>query len=408
VSTGSITAWSWNIDGANVSAQQNVSISFNDLLPHLVQLVVQTNFGCIDSAIHYAQMNPLPTTDMLTGWGCFPGSNTFIDMSSVQGGHIVGWEWNFGDSSLPGTTSYTMHSYSAPGEYLITLKVFSDKGCFSTDTQTAIVWTSPKLFFTPAKIEGCAPLEIRFGANVTAGDADISNWQWYYGNGISDTLSDPAVVVYDQSGNYSVSVKVTDAHGCSDEAYYQNLVTVFPKPTAGYTYNPESTNIYDPLISFYDSSLDAVAWRWDFGDGFGSEELNPVHAYATAGTFDVLQIVTSEHGCVDTMHSSIEISPEYLYNIPNAFTPNNDGINDYFIGKGIGVKDFKMYIFDRWGLKIYETIDQSKPWDGIYKSHLAQEDVYVYKIVLTDVFEHYHEFIGKVTLLRGREEEAAN
>jgi len=406
VSSGSITSWSWNIDGTIVSAQQNVSVSFNDLLQHPVQLVVQTDFGCVDSAFQYAHMNPLPTPDMLTTNGCFPGNNTFLDKSFVEGGHIVGWEWNFGDNSVPATTSYSTHEYGATGEYIVTLKVYSNKGCISTGTQTTTVWARPVINFTPENIEGCEPLEVRFTANATAGDAEITKWHWSFGNGINDTHYDE-VVVYDQSGIYSVSLAVIDTHGCSDVAIYQNLVTVFPKPMAGFTYNPPSTNIYNPTISFYDSSLDAVAWRWEFGDGSGSEELNPVHVYATAGDFDVLQIVTSEHGCLDTLHSIIEIIPEYLYNIPNAFTPNDDGINDYFIGQGIGIKDFRMYIFDRWGLKIYETTDQSKPWNGIYKGHHAQEDVYVYKIVLTDAFEKYHEFIGKVTLLRGREEETA-
>jgi gliding motility-associated-like protein len=99
---------------------------------------------------------------------------------------------------------------------------------------------------------------------------------------------------------------------------------------------------------------------------------------------------------------TVEIVPESTFYIPNAFTPNGDGENDYFTGKGIGIVNYHMQIFDRWGMMIFETYDLYQGWDGRANggSGIAQQDTYVYKINLTDIFHQQHYYIGAVNLLK--------
>jgi len=86
--------------------------------------------------------------------------------------------------------------------------------------------------------------------------------------------------------------------------------------------------------------------------------------------------------------------------IPNAFSPNKDGLNDYFGPKGQfeSITSFNMYIFDRWGQIVFYTNDLNKMWDGTFHGAIKQ-DTYAYKIVVQDVFNDVFEFIGTVILL---------
>ena len=96
------------------------------------------------------------------------------------------------------------------------------------------------------------------------------------------------------------------------------------------------------------------------------------------------------------------IEPDFMFYIPNAFTPDGDGINDSFIGQGMFVNEFEMLIFDRWGNLIYKTDDITKPWDGKANSgnESAQMDVYIYLIKVTDFKLTKHSYRGTVTLVK--------
>jgi gliding motility-associated-like protein len=108
-------------------------------------------------------------------------------------------------------------------------------------------------------------------------------------------------------------------------------------------------------------------------------------------------------GCEDRTSMTVKIDPEFTFYIPNCFTPEAaDGINDIFTGMGIGIEKYEMWVFDRWGEKIFYTDDIHKGWNGKRSGHenVVQQDVYVWKVKLTDVFNKKHEYIGHVTLLK--------
>jgi gliding motility-associated-like protein len=123
---------------------------------------------------------------------------------------------------------------------------------------------------------------------------------------------------------------------------------------------------------------------------------------AIAGSYLATLLVTNANGCVDTATNTIIVLPEFTFFIPNAFTPNGDGVNDDFNGKGIGIIKYEMMIFDRWGNMIFYTDSLYKNWDGRanHGSDVAQQDVYVWKVRLTDVFDKKHSYIGTVTIVK--------
>jgi gliding motility-associated-like protein len=112
-------------------------------------------------------------------------------------------------------------------------------------------------------------------------------------------------------------------------------------------------------------------------------------------------VVSSANNCSDTITKPVNITPVASVIIPNSFTPNNDGKNDVFIFKqlGIDVLTSEFSIFDRWGTQIYYT-ENGTPWDGTYKGELVMQDTYIYRLVCEDLLGKYYEYEGHVLLLK--------
>ena len=95
------------------------------------------------------------------------------------------------------------------------------------------------------------------------------------------------------------------------------------------------------------------------------------------------------------------IEPEFTLYIPNAFSPDGDGVNDFFIPKGAEFIHFEMEIYNRWGEKVYNTNNIDQPWSGKGKNgDEIQQGVYVYKIWIRDFKEENHYYVGNVTLIK--------
>ena len=134
---------------------------------------------------------------------------------------------------------------------------------------------------------------------------------------------------------------------------------------------------------------------------------HPTHTYNNelAYTYTVTLNVTNQYGCTDDTSLTVIVEPEFTFYIPNAFTPNGDGKNDMFFGTGIGIDKYDIWIFDRWGNMIFHGDDLYDFWDGKVQRtgsslEICQEDVYVWKVALTDVFGKKHKYIGHVTLIK--------
>jgi gliding motility-associated-like protein len=186
-------------------------------------------------------------------------------------------------------------------------------------------------------------------------------------------------------------------------------IVVYPLPVAEFSASPNPTSIIDPTIHFTDLSQgNPITWAWTFGDSGSDTIQNPSHTYPNDNTgihyYTVTLFITDQHGCTSTVDHVVEVDPEFTFYVPNCFTPNNDGTNDLFFTYGVGVVQFKMWIFDRWGNKIWWTDDMNKGWNGKVlggaSDEVVQEDVYVWKVQLTDVFDKKHSYVGHVSVIK--------
>jgi gliding motility-associated-like protein len=266
---------------------------------------------------------------------------------------------------------------------------------------------------------GCPlPHCVTFTDNTPAitGPSQIVNWTWRLGDGttVSANNNAPQHHCYTNSSpsqlaQFDITLIAVSDSACVDSLVKHSYITVYPKPIAAYTVSPNPATVTEPLVYFANQSQDFTKWWWGFGDGGplkqDSVNIDPTHFYssANAASYPTQLIVANQYGCLDTAYVTVDIGPEFVFYIPNCFTPNSDGINDGFIGKGIGITRYEMWIFDRWGNMIYYTDDINKPWDGRVqgKPNPVQQDVYVWKVKLVDVFAKKHDYVGHVTVLRG-------
>lgn len=174
-------------------------------------------------------------------------------------------------------------------------------------------------------------------------------------------------------------------------------------PTANFEANPATTNTTNSLIHFMNQSVGAQSYLWDFGDGTGSTEENPVHPYLVADTFTVFLQITDAYGCIDTVSKTVIVFDDFNLFIPNAFTPNNDEKNEVFrpYGRGINfARPYQMLIYDRWGKLVFSSIQLEHGWNGkIDGANIKSNGVFTYYISIFDIANAKHVFKGTFTVM---------
>lgn len=157
-------------------------------------------------------------------------------------------------------------------------------------------------------------------------------------------------------------------------------------------------------VQFRDLSFeDIVKWSWNFGDDSVSDHQNPLHTFPDTGRYIVELVVEDARGCRDTIQNPIKSYPPFSFWIPTAFTPDGDGINDFFSGVGEGFVTYEMYIYNRWGEMIFHTDNYNEKWGQVGRNIMIDNipiDTYVYKIILYTPTEERKEFIGRITVIR--------
>lgn len=122
--------------------------------------------------------------------------------------------------------------------------------------------------------------------------------------------------------------------------------------------------------------------------------------FQDAGSFPVTLMVKNQYGCTDSITKVVVVEPEFTLYIPNAFSPNADGLNEVFIAQGEGIENFKMEIFDRWGENIFNSDNLYAGWDGTYKGRICKVDTYVWRITVSASKTIKKVITGTVTLIR--------
>jgi gliding motility-associated-like protein len=155
------------------------------------------------------------------------------------------------------------------------------------------------------------------------------------------------------------------------------------------------------VVSFTNNSTNANSYSWNFGNGNTANTTNvSSQTYSNAGTYTVY-LTASNGACSDMDYVVITVLNEEptLY-VPNAFTPNGDSINDVFLVGATNIKEFNIIIFDRWGLKMFESSDIKVGWDGTVNGTIVSDGTYFHLINAKDIDGKEIKKQGTITLFK--------
>lgn len=387
------TGYLWN------TGDNTQTITVTPLTTSTFTVTVTDNNGCSATDDVIVDVNSLPPANAGNDFSICTGNTGNLNAS---GGVTYAWSPPNGLSNT--NTANPVANPASQTTYTVT--VTDANGCSQTDAVVVSIFPSPVISFVADKYSGCPPLIVNFTDNTTPA---IQTWIWDFDDPQSGVFNNSGMQnpshIYNMPGTYSVTLTVTTTDGCTKSLTQNNIIQVFPNPVADFTSIPQQTTLEAPIVQFLNNSQNAIAYYWNFGEPSSQNTSNlpsPIHIFQNEGTFNVMLLVTSSDGCTDSTSGTIRILPTYSIFIPNAFTPNGDGINDYFGPAVTNIEEFLMLIYDRWGEKVFETDNLFKPWDGCINNSMevGTQDVYSYVIILKDFMGETHKYIGHVALIR--------
>lgn len=327
---------------------------------------------------------------------------TFSIAYTGNAGSSATYDWNFDGGQIlagSGQGPYDV-SWDTEGSKTITLSV-TEEGCpGEPSSQSVEVLQSPQPLFEADNLEGCDPLTVTFANNSTNLSNDVT-YLWSFGNGDESSDQNPSHT-FTGPGTYTISLTVTNDGLCSNINTQNSYIVVYETPVAEFDADPMETVLEASTIKFTNSSTgnDQLNYHWDFGDGTTSDQKDPSHTYSETGTFTVVLTTGTDNGCESEMQKEVIVHPDFAVYAPTAFTPNGDGLNDKFEVKGVGIKQFKIQIFSRWGDLIFEADNLEDYWDGRGPDgKLVPPGTYVYTIFYRSMLDRDYTKKGTVTVM---------
>lgn len=400
------TSYAWFFDDPAFPDEEintaNPTHTFSTVGTYDVMLVASANNACPDTAYQTFVVAELldvffdpPTSTCFEGHSfSFTAEGSFPDNGEM--------EWDFGENANPPSFSGSNISgvtFNSPGFYTVTLTA-TDGECEDMHSASVSVFEQPTANFVAGITEGCAPFEVGFTNQSEAGTAMA--YQWDFGDGNTSIAANP-VHTYQEAGIYTVTLNVYTNSGCIGEStkVRTEYIIVHETPRAGFAFTPDELDIFSPEVQIMDQSEGAISCYYTFPDSTVLEGCDLSWFFEEAGLHSVIQVVTDENGCQASVTNSIRVNGHLFY-APNAFSPNDDGINDIFKPVMRGVRDYQMQIINRLGEVIFTTTDQEVGWNGSGPNgtHYAEPEVFIYKARISDERGFNHDFQGHVTLVR--------
>ncbi len=308
----------WNFGDGTVSTSTNPSHTYTGNGIFSVTLTCWGPSGCtrsrtIGNIINVSSAHALFSANPRIG--CPPLNVNFFNPS--YGNHLT-YLWDFGDGGSS-TLAAPTHTYTTGGQFNVKLIVTDSLGCTDTLYKPSYIQTlNPAAnYIPPPTTVGCAPVTAQF-TDATVGSV---GWLWDFGDGTTSTLQNPNHT-YLIPGFYTVSLTTQSAGGGCTQTI-SNFSTFDVKGGyAGFTHVDSPCPPYESV--FTDTSLNAISWMWNFGDGTTSTSQNPVHVFSSPGSHSVSLTITTSDGCsYTTMYSNSVNFPPFganFYGVPQGTT----------------------------------------------------------------------------------------
>jgi gliding motility-associated-like protein len=305
------------------------------------------------------------------------------------------YHWDFGTGNPADTSDEFEPTFTYPDTGVYTVKLLVNPGTTCPDSISRFVKIYP--YFHAAYTDTgtqCPGSPIYFIDQSSSTLKPITYWKWSLGDGDS-TFTENPVHAYKYSGIYNVVLISENINSCIDTIMKQIVIDNF-SPFAG----DDTLIVKGSQVQF--DATGGIQYAWSPPTNLSdTDTYNPVGFYPDTGVFSYTVFVVSPYGCsgYDTITVTVVNQAEFL--VPNAFTPNGDGLNDYFKPIAVGYRNLNYFrIFDRWGEEVYSSASLETGWDGTFHKKKEDSGTYYWEISYTDRFGKTGSMKGDVELIR--------
>ncbi|MFM8432046.1 MAG: PKD domain-containing protein, partial [Bacteroidota bacterium] len=313
ISSGSVSGWLWDFGNGDTSTATIPQYAYPGGGNFQITLIATSDAGCSDTILNGVVIQDRPIGSLDVSNTCVGQSVQFNDLSTIVNSTIISRSWYFGDGDSSNIQN-PVHSYAGgPSNYPLELVVTAANGCIDTVDYDLRVSEQPVASFTFLPGTICSGMEISFDDLSSVSGDTISAWSWSFGDGATDTISDPQHT-FQQAGSYSVSLVAYSPSRCASTLTAQTI-NVLQGPTPYFT--AQDACVGTPVY-FIDQSIPApgstiISYFWTLGDGSTSIAQNPFVPYAASGSYEVTQNITTDQGCVASNTQTV-----YVRGLPEA------------------------------------------------------------------------------------------
>ena len=379
----------WTYQNGNkidTSKMWEPQIAFKEGGEHIGQMVLNPGSNCSDTAYFKITLVPDLTADYKVSYDtCKSGPVTFKNLSSSTYSQISYYDWNLGDGIVSSKKDNQI-AYSKAGKYPISLSIQDNYGCKQKKDLELSWFPAPEVaVFDPNVREGCVPVTVKF-RNTSFPTDSTYKIIWKF----SDGSIDSGLLVlhrFDSLGSFDLKMEITSPFGCYTEGNFQDVVTVFPPPTAKLYQDSFRLNINNPIVNLIDSTNNTIGRTWiiDNKDFLFDKEIN--YNLLTEGWHDIRMIASDRFLCTDTVDTRVFVYKDFTLFMPNAFSPNGDGSNEQFGPVGLihSLQNYELKIYDRYGGEIFQSTNWEIGWNGKFQNSGADviPGMYIYKLTYT-------------------------
>ena len=381
-----IVSWAWDFGDGTTSIKTTGAV-FNKIFDtsktYTVSLKVTTDSGCVSVLnTQLVKVNPLPKPAFSLPSICLPdGNGTFTNSSSITDGSEASFKyaWNFGNpnNSVGSTSKDPTHKYSAVGPVNVKLIVTSNNNCIDSLTQVLnTIYPQPKAAFTISPDSICMGDVVNFTDQSDGKSSPINKWVWDLGQSDASSVQNPNKRFRD-SGIFTIKLFGFNGQNCVSDTI-SKTVTSFPYPHLNlgpdFKILEGGTSLIKPGFVFGNN----LTYLWKPALYLNSDTAAVPRTTPLADVTYILEL-TGLGGCMitDDIFIKLLLAPE----VPNAFSPNGDGINDNWVIKYLeSYPGATIDVYNRYGQPVFKSTGYDKPWNGQYNGSPLPIGTYYYII----------------------------
>ncbi|MCO6495495.1 MAG: PKD domain-containing protein [Bacteroidetes bacterium] len=452
IAYGTLT-YQWQLgDGATASGDSIIH-HYNNIGTYTIKMVSTSNFGCVDSSSKEIRIwaNPQSAFAANNPAQCINTQDfQFINQSRINEGAIDSQTWNFGNGNFSNSQSPNQF-FKSTGRYRISLISHSDSGCLDSAVNYIDIYPKPEAAFDINDTSQCLYTNLFEFTDQSKDTLNLINYRWILGND-SSANSKNTSFKFNKIGFHDIEHQVISELGCADTIIRKIYVKPMPDPSFEkldiyYCNNkgPFSFNTTTPGGTFYGKNIEnnlympQILWRDTIEykvtvDGCLDSSSQVTQVYPAPSVFlgsdtmlckyeslefDVsfwnstyewqdrnkeakylvkrpgLYKVTVTNFCGSVSDSVYVEYGEYncrLY-LPTSFSPNKDGLNDYYNPITYDVESFHIQIFNRWGQMVYDGTQNDPGWDGSYMGMPCEPGMFIVQVSYSYKFKNEYRNI---------------